>query len=209
MHRPWRCSFLPSQVSDGVPGYHGFMRLFAAIRPPIEVTEHLVRALRPLKGDLRWGDPDNWHITLAFYGEQPDGVVEDLVEHLSVAAHLNEAFTIRLKGAGSFNNKNLWMGVGGDTRQMRELMADCLVDSDERKRQRAHLTVARPSQRSRARGWDPVIPDLVRALSVYEGPDWDVEEIELVSSELGSGRSGGPLFETAATLSLSSVGRLV
>lgn len=182
------------------------MRLFAAIRPPTEVTEHLVRALRPLRdelrGDLRWGDPDNWHITLAFYGEQPEGMVEDLVEHLSVAARLNEEFTISLKGAGSFNNRNLWMGAGGDTRQLRALMADCLIDPEERKRQRAHLTVARPSQR--IRGWDPVIPDLVRVLSVYQGPQWHVDEIELVSSELGRGRSGGPRHETVGTLTLAS-----
>ena len=191
------------------PRYHGHMRLFAAITPPPEVTEHLVRTLRPLHGELRWGDPDNWHITLAFYGEQPDGAVEDLVDHLSVAARMNEDFTIRLKGAGSFNNKNLWMGVGGDTRALRALMADCLLDPSERKRQRAHLTVARPSQRMRIRGWDPVIPDLVRALAVYEGPDWHVSEIELVSSELGKGRSGGPLHDTVATLSLASAGRFV
>lgn len=189
--------------------YHGRMRLFAAITPPMEVTEHLVRALRPLRGDLRWGDPDNWHITLAFYGEQPEGAVEDLVDHLSVAARMNEDFTVCLKGAGSFNNRNLWMGVGGETRQLRNLMADCLLDPEERKRQRAHLTVARPSQRMRIRGWDPVIPDLVRALSVYEGPDWHVSEIELISSELGRGRSGGPLHDTVATLALSSAGRLV
>ncbi|ALC06487.1 2'-5' RNA ligase [Corynebacterium deserti GIMN1.010] len=180
------------------------MRLFAAITPPIEVTEHLVKALRPYRDDLRWADPDNWHITLAFYGEMPDGAVEDLVEHLTVAARMNENFTIRVKGAGSFNRKNLWMGVGGDTKDLRRLMADCLIDPEERKRQRAHLTVATPSQRQRGKAWDPVIPDLVHALSVYEGPDWPVEEIELVQSEPGKGRSGGPLYTTVATITLSS-----
>lgn len=192
----------------GFPAIMTDMRLFAAIRPPIEVTEHLVRTLRPLRdelgGDLRWGDPDNWHITLAFYGEQPEGVVDDLIEHLSVAARMNEEFTIRLKGAGSFNNRNLWIGAGGDTRQLRQLMADCLIDPDERKRQRAHFTVARPSQRMRLRGWDSLISDLVRALSVYEGPEWHVDEIELVSSDLGQGRSGGPLYDTRGTLTLAS-----
>lgn len=66
------------------------MRLFASITPPIEVTEHLINALRPYKDDLRWSDPDNWHITLAFYGELPDGAVEDLIEHLTSAARINE-----------------------------------------------------------------------------------------------------------------------
>lgn len=180
------------------------MRLFAAIRPPVEVTEHLVHALRPYREDLRWVDPDNWHITLAFYGEQPEGLLEDLVAHLAGAARIHEGFTIALKGAGSFNNRNLWLGVGGENARLRALMADCLLDPEERSRQRAHLTVARPTQRQRIRGWDPVIPDLVRALSVYEGPDWRVGEIELISSELGRGRSGGPLYQTRAKLALAS-----
>lgn len=180
------------------------MRLFASITPPIEVTEHLINALRPYKDDLRWSDPDNWHITLAFYGELPDGAVEDLIEHLTSTARINEEFTIRIKGAGSFNRKNLWMGVGGDTKDLRRLMADCLIDPEERRRQRAHLTVAKPTQRQRSRDWDPVIPDLVHALSIYEGPEWPVDEIELVSSEPGKGRSGGPLYTTVATIALSS-----
>ncbi|WP_080793816.1 RNA 2',3'-cyclic phosphodiesterase [Corynebacterium pacaense] len=184
------------------------MRLFAAVRPPHEVTEHLVRALRPLReelrGDLRFTDPDNWHITLAFYGELPEGAVEDLVDHLGLATRVNDNFTISIKGAGSFAQRNLWMGAGGETRALRTLMADCLLDPEERKRQRAHLTVARASQRSRIRGWDPVIPDLVRALAVYEGPAWRVEEIELIASEPGRGRGGGPLYTTVATLSLGT-----
>lgn len=189
-------------------GYDCRMRLFAAVRPPQDVTEHLVRALRPLRGDLRgdlrFTDPDNWHITLAFYGEQPDGTVLDFVEHLSIATRMNENFTISIKGAGSFAQRNLWMGTGGETRALRNLMADCLLDPEERKRQRAHITVARASQRSRIRGWDPVIPDLVRVLSVYEGPTWPVDEIELIASELGTGRSGGPHYSTVATLALGT-----
>lgn len=179
------------------------MRLFASITPPTEVTEHLVTTLRPYKEDLRWSDPDNWHITLAFYGELPDGSVDDLVEHLNIAAGQNQSFNIRIKGAGSFNRKNLWMGVGGDTKQLKELMADCLIDPEERKRQRAHLTVAKPTQRQKYKGWDPVIPDLVHALAVYEGPEWPVHEIKLVHSEPGKGRSGGPLYTTVETIALA------
>ena len=65
------------------------MRLFASIRPPEEVREHLVTALRPIRDGhgplLRWADPDQWHLTVAFYGERPDGSVDELAEHIAAA----------------------------------------------------------------------------------------------------------------------------
>ncbi|WP_367179064.1 2'-5' RNA ligase family protein, partial [uncultured Corynebacterium sp.] len=48
-----------------------------------------------------------------------------------------------------------------------------------------------------------LLDDLVRALSVYEGPSWRATEIELVQSRLGEGRSGGPLHEVVATVPLT------
>lgn len=45
-----------------------------------------------------------------------------------------------------------------------------------------------------------LLHDVVHALSVYSGPSWTATEIELVSSRLGEGRSGGALHETVATI---------
>lgn len=182
------------------------MRLFASIFPSEEAREHLVRALRPIRrdlgADLRWTDPEQWHLTLAFYGEQPDGAVDDLLGHLRVAAAGAQAMRLALKGAGSFNRKNLWVGVGGDTRTLKLLMADCLLDPAERQRQRAHLTVAR--NRVRHRGWDPFLADVVRALAVYEGPDFLADRIDLIHSTLGAGRSGEALHEVIGSVPLEN-----
>ncbi|MGD7002906.1 RNA 2',3'-cyclic phosphodiesterase [Corynebacterium halotolerans] len=182
------------------------MRLFASMSPSEEAREHLVRALRPIRrdlgADLRWTDPDQWHLTLAFYGEQPEGAVDELLAHLRVAAAGTPALRLALKGAGSFNRKNLWVGVGGDTPALKRLMADCLLDPTERQRQRAHLTVAR--NRVRNRDWDPFLADVVRALSVYEGPDFMADQIHLVQSTLGAGRSGGALHEVIGSVPLEN-----
>lgn len=182
------------------------MRLFASISPSDKAREHLVAALRPIRHDLgpdlRWTDPEQWHLTLAFYGEQPEGAVDDLMAHLRIAAAGTRAMTLALKGAGSFNRKNLWVGVSGDTVVLKRLMAACLLDPEERHRQRAHVTVAR--NRVRNRGWDPFLGDLVRALSVYEGPDFTAGQIDLVKSTLGVGRSGGPLYEVLGSVPLES-----
>ncbi|WP_295629350.1 RNA 2',3'-cyclic phosphodiesterase [uncultured Corynebacterium sp.] len=108
------------------------MRLFASIRPPEEVREHLVTALRPVRDDvgpsLRWTDPDQWHLTTAFYGERPDGAVDELAAHLASAAAGTGAMDLHLRGAGSFSGRTLWIGVGGDVADLRGLMADCEHD---------------------------------------------------------------------------------
>ena len=196
------------------------MRLFAAAYPPRAAREHLVRAMadvRALTGTaLRWGDPEQWHLTLAFYGEQPEGAVPDLSEHLREVSRSFPPLRISLRGAGSFSGTTLWMGVAGQTAELTELMHACSLDPDERARQRAHLTVARTSRTERARQAKerrrgsrvraysgPELAHVVHALSVYEGPEWTVGEIRLVASELGEGRSGGALHTTVERHALS------
>ena len=49
---------------------------------------------------------------------------------------------------------------------------------------------------------DDVAAMLVRALAVYEGPRWLVDELTLVSSQPGAGRGGGPLYERVETFAL-------
>lgn len=105
------------------------MRLFSALTPPSEVTEHLVHTLRPIKNSINasgfsWVDPDNWHITLSFYGEEPDGNVDNISASLHNSALFSNRFAIDLAGAGSFNSRNLWIGVGGQSKNLATLMAD-------------------------------------------------------------------------------------
>jgi 2'-5' RNA ligase len=69
-----------------------------------------------------------------------------------------------------------------------------------------------PSARSARRGRRPdagALPDagvdaLVRALAVYEGPTWWVEDLLLLQSQPGAGRGGGPLYTTVGTWRLGS-----
>lgn len=186
------------------------MRLFAAAYPTRAAREHLVSALREVREitgtALRWGDPEQWHVTLGFYGDQPEGAVPDLAEHLSAVAGQNAPLTTSLRGAGSFSGTTLWMGLGGQPDRLIDLMHACSLDPSERTRQRAHLTVARMSRAERTRKAreqrrrsrtiarpGPELSDVVHALSVYRGPEWTVSEIRLMASVLGEGRGGGAL----------------
>ncbi|MGC5617274.1 2'-5' RNA ligase family protein [Georgenia sp. Z1491] len=203
------------------------MRLFAAIRPPAEVLDHLELPLTNLRlgagAPLRWVPVDQQHVTVAFYGEVPDGAVGDVADSLAEAAARHAPLDLRLRGGGSFSGRILWVGVGGETARLTVLMADAAdapyvrppdpedQDDDEpgapargngrgrQERRRAHLTVARESRRSR--GTD--MAGLASALAVYEGPTWRADAVELVSSRLGEGPAGGPLHQVQAVIPLA------
>lgn len=190
------------------------MRLFAAVTPPEDVLDHLETALTML-GDLPappqregrrprgtraareahrspWTPRSTWHLTLAFFGTVPDGAVPDLGSAVAAAATEMDPFTIHLSGAGTFRGTVLWVGVGGATAPLADAM-HALVDvgstivalEDRRERNRAHLTVSR----------SPAVDatTAAHALSVYRGPAWTVDAIELVESRLGAGEQGHPV----------------
>ena len=195
------------------------MRLFVALRPSPAALEHLDAALEEVRDGagraLRWGDPAQWHLTLAFRPDLPDGALEDAVAQLARLAADHPPLRLQLSGAGVFSGRTLWIGVGGATEQLAALMAESLLEGEGRERRRAHLTVARVSARApraprrRRRGEAPppdptqlLLADAVRALSVYRGPTWEASELELVESVLEQGRSGGPRHEVLATVPL-------
>jgi 2'-5' RNA ligase len=204
------------------------MRLFVAVRPPGPVLLHLDLALRTVAGGVdtggrsspvRWTEVENRHLTAAFFGDVADALVGELGDAVDAAVSEVDPFELHLRGAGVFAHRTLWVGAGGDVDAMRRLSdalagagADLVARSDDRVRSRAHLTIGRmdPSvRRSRPRRTDQAQPEdaadaLVRALAVYEGPSWLVEDVHLVASQPGAGRGGGPLYTTVRTCRLAS-----
>lgn len=196
----------------------GSIRLFAGITPPRAAREHLDVALEDVRAQarekLRWTPRVNWHITLAFYGSQPTGSIEEISDYLRSVAARESAPTIHLAGAGAFHSNRLWIGVGGDTERLRGLMSDCLLDAELPRRHRAHLSVAKLSGAphrggKRARhdrhvvgSSTPRLENFVHALSVYSGPEFAVSEIELFESRLGEGPGGAPAYDVLARFPL-------
>jgi 2'-5' RNA ligase len=87
------------------------LRLFAACPIPEDIADRLV----PLQKDVRgasWRPPENFHLTLRFFGEIDEALARDLDDELG---RIMEApFEIRLKGVGSFGGREpnaLWAGV--------------------------------------------------------------------------------------------------
>lgn len=216
-------------------------RLFTAIRPPDHVLDHLASAMTTVglgpagggTGPVRWTARENWHLTLAFYGTVPDGVVDELSASLAAVAAATSPMTVRLRGAGVFSRRTLWVGLAGEVEPVVALIGDArragdglTTFEDERVRARPHLTVARVTDRaarwpggragprpggrgaprSRAgdgRDVDPLAGP-VHALALYEGPSWRVTDLLLVRSEPGRGRGGGPLYTDVARHALGA-----
>jgi 2'-5' RNA ligase len=140
------------------------VRLFVAVRPPVDVLAHLARTLaRP--------PAPTWHLTLAFLGEVDDDA--PLAGPLADVAARRPPFSLALAGSGRFGPA-VWVGVTGDVPALAGLAADvaaaCGLGDD--RPYRPHLTVARGRL-------DPA------ALASYAGPSWTVDRLVLVRSVLG------------------------
>lgn len=87
-------------------------RLFAAIRPPRMVREHLLALMGGVPG-ARWQTDDQIHLTLRFIGEIDRHLAEDVAAALA-SVHVPR-FDISLNGAGQFGEGtragSLWIGV--------------------------------------------------------------------------------------------------
>ena len=154
---------------------------------------------------LRWVTKEQRHVTLAFHGEVPDGALPDYVNALDANLGEIEPFDIMLSGAGSFGGRTLWAGVAEDVDSIRKLSAqvelaaaDAGFRPDHRAGGRPHLTLARTSSRNA----DFPLDAWAHAMALYRGPMFTVTEVCVVRSELGKGRSGGPLHSPAAIVPL-------
>ncbi len=188
------------------------MRLFVAIVPPEEVLEDLADHLGPRQEagpDLRWTDPEQWHLTLAFMAQVAERRLDDLEERLTRLARRHAPLTLRVTGAGCFPHvaraRVLFAGVEDPAaslpdlaRGVRGVAAKAGADPDGG-RFRAHLTLARLRPPTDATRW-------VRVFDAYVGPAWVAERLTLVQSHLGQGRGGRPRYETLDTFALGRPG---
>ena len=188
------------------------MRIFAALVPPDAVVEDLGTFLEPRQeagGDLRWTDPPQWHVTLAFMAQVPQGSVDALVEELSGAVEGRPPLALRIEGGGAFPNpysaRVLWAGIEGGDGALASLTsiargvrraANHAGASPEGGPFHPHVTVARLRRPAEATRW-------IRVLDSYAGPTWLADEVTLVASHLGEGRGHRPRYEHLAHIPLA------
>src|SRR2546421_5190672 len=94
------------------PRQAGRVRLFVAVWPSEEVLERIAALPRPEVRGLRWTTPDQWHVTLRFFGEADEDEVVAVFRGIDVestgdtVAHLGPA-------TGRFGQRVLHVPVEG------------------------------------------------------------------------------------------------
>jgi 2'-5' RNA ligase len=167
------------------------MRLFTALLPPPGACADLVDlvggTLRKRAGaeELRWTEPEGWHLTLAFLGEVDEEALPGLGARLGRAARRHGPYELRLAGGGHFGERALWAGVAGPTRDVAHLAAS--VRAAARRERiavageafRPHLTLAR----TRPHRPRVDLAPYAAALDRFAGPPWTCRELHLVRSD--------------------------
>ena len=137
--------------------------------------------------ELRWIDPQEWHLTLAFMGPTAEDQIPRLIEALNDVAANHAPFAIPTGGLGAFPSRRevriLWYGLNDRSRRLAELAiaVRIAVDCETASPFRAHLTLAR------ARGDRGVsVPAASWKVPMPAG-SLAVEELVLYRSHLGEG----------------------
>lgn len=179
------------------------IRAFVAIALPDAVAAALVAAQAGLPAG-RAVERDALHLTLAFLGENPEPVIEDV--HYALAAVRHPVFELRLAGLGLLGegrSQVLHAGVepAHGLGRLREKVAQAARDGGlglERRRYRPHVTLARfnagltGEEAERVRGF------AARGAGFRADP-FEVVEFRLVRSLLGR---AGPVYDTLAAYPL-------
>jgi len=99
--------------------------------------------------DLRWTDPEAWHLTLAFMGRTAASDVPRLAQAIIDVAGEHAPFSIATGGLGAFPSRRdvriLWYGLADRSRRLAELAVAVrlAVGCETSSPFRAHLTLAR------------------------------------------------------------------
>ncbi|HEX5562884.1 MAG TPA: RNA 2',3'-cyclic phosphodiesterase [Nocardioidaceae bacterium] len=182
--------------------------MFVALVPSADALEDLAEFLGPRQEagrDLRWTEPAQWHLTLAFLADVAERHLDDLTERLGRAAARRTPFEARLVGGGAFPDaaraRVLFAAVAAPGPELDRLATGVRAAATKAGanpaggRFRPHVTLARVRRPVEATRW-------LRVLDTYRGPAWSAAEVALVESHLGEGPRGRPRHEIRATFAL-------
>ena len=116
------------------------MRVFVAVevsQGARDELDRLSRQLRHAKSDAAWTAPENYHLTLKFFGSLDAAQVARVKKMLAGVAAGSKSFRLQLGGVGAFPSLNrpsvLWVGLSKGEEDLSELarrMLDALAGDD-------------------------------------------------------------------------------
>ncbi len=182
-------------------------RLFAAIKitPDKNFLGIYYKLVNGLVNDsIKWVEPQNFHLTLKFFGEIPEKKVDLICRELDSVSLSFSPFTINIRKTGVFgshyNPKVIWFGIE-DSGYVTEIAEQILTKMDKagfaRDRQNfvPHLTVGRIRRLSDKQHFEKTIKRFEKANLM----EINISEIYLYESHL---KPEGPVYETVEKFSL-------
>ena len=161
--------------------------------------------MREAASEAGWVSENNLHLSIKFFGEQPDTAPLRITDLLTPVGAAHAPFDLRLGGLGAFPNlrapRVVWMGVQQDPRlelMHHDVEAACAASGFplDARAFRPHITIAR------VRGAIPLAKARALALAaravVYKGVQ-QVSALSLIESTLGA---DGPRYTTVASIPL-------
>jgi 2'-5' RNA ligase len=130
-------------------------RIFIAVKvEPAETLLKMISSFRSvLSGDsIKWTNPDNIHITLAFLGDTEDLLINTITRMLKEKCERSGKFELIIKGSGVFKSfkdpRVIWTGIepSEELVNLNGLIKSCLTDIGikiEDRPFKPHLTLGR------------------------------------------------------------------
>ena len=176
----------------------------------IPVPEPVARSLTIAQAGLEVGypvPPENFHITLAFLGEQQEPVVEEVADALSLVSA--DAFDLRLSGLGTFGSapRILFADVAPSPalsalrKRVRRIAVDAGIEMTH-ERFRPHVTLARFGRGLVGDDAESLRGHIARRMAMVDH-EFQAQEFTLYESHLGR---SGPSYAALATFSLRVIG---
>jgi 2'-5' RNA ligase len=187
------------------------IRSFLAIELPkgiLNKIEEIELDLRSTHADVRWVNPEKIHLTLKFFGNIEESMIDSILKSIEEPTQNTNPFSLKVRGIGAFPNlKNprvIWMGLVDG----KEVLASFQKQIDNQLREigfqpenrpfRPHLTLGRMKS-SRGR------EELAGTMEKYkeeEFGDLQVERVVLFKSDL---RPTGPIYTALRELKFGNL----
>lgn len=175
-------------------------RLFVAVWPPVSVVEQLAAIHRPEVAGVRWTRPDQWHVTVRFFGAVAEGEVPALRRALGDAVGevggTGPVTAVAGPAVRRFGRQVVQVPVGG-LAGLAASVVEATAGFGEPPEDRpfaGHLTLAR----ARGRG-----TDLRPLTGAAVAGEWPVDEVTLVESRLSR---EGATYEVVGRFPLGGAG---
>lgn len=190
-------------------------RTFVAIELSGPVRERIAKVqehLKPKAPGIRWIEPRNLHVTLAFLGEVLDVDLRDVCRAVQGAVAALPRLQLEVKGFGAFppsgRPRVVWVGVEGKDLPALQTMQRAVASSTRAAgypptdaRFHAHVSIGRIDTR------DAPLPDLeplVKPFALWTAGTLDVKRVAVFSSIL---QREGPSYALLAEAPLGRVQR--